>query len=132
MEGDRGSARSRVPVTSVMLGVLDLPPGLGWILFALAMLLAAGGVAITGAAVRESQVPAGETAGPRQLRRARIAMVATALGVAGILYLGNQWWEAVDRDIRSGIFERLAVEGAIVREAGDGRPGDRDPDPACG
>lgn len=118
VEGDRGSGEVSVPVTSVMLGVLDLPPGLGWILFALAMLLAAGVVAITGAAVRESQVPAGETAGPRQLRRARIAMVATALGVAGILYLGNQWWEAVDRDIRSGIFERLAVEGAIVRDGG--------------
>ncbi len=118
VEGSRGAGEVSVPVTSVMLGVLDLPPGLGWVLFALAMLLAAGVVAITGAAVRESQVPAGETAGPRQLRRARIAMVATALGVAGILYLGNQWWEAVDRDIRSGIFERLAVEGAIVRDRG--------------
>ena len=116
VEGSRGSGMVPVPVTSVMLGVLDLPPGLGWVLFALALLLVAGVVSITGAAVRESQIPAGETVGPRQLRRARIAMVATAVGLAGVIYLGNQWWEAVDRDIRSGIFERLAVEGAIVQD----------------
>ena len=118
VEGSRGSGEVSVPVTSVMLGVLDLPPGLGWVLFGLAVLLVAGVVSITGAAVRESQIPAGETVGPRQLRRARIAMAATAVGLAGVLYLGNQWWEAVDRDVRSGIFERLAVEGAIVRDGG--------------
>ncbi|WP_420442452.1 hypothetical protein [Candidatus Palauibacter sp.] len=118
VEGSRGSGEVSVPVTSVMLGVRDLPPGLGWMLAALALLLVAGVVAITGAAVRESQIPAGETAGSRQRRRARIAMAVTALGVAGILYLGHQWWEAVDREIRSGIFERLAVESAIVRDGG--------------
>lgn len=118
VEGARGSGEVSVPVTSVMLGVLDLPPGLGWILAAIALLLVAGVVSITGAAVRESQVPAGEAAGPGRRRRARIAMVFTAVGVAGLLYLGNAWWEAVDRDVRSGIFERLAVEGAIVRDGG--------------
>ena len=118
VEGSRGSGEVSVPVTSVMLGVRDLPPGLGWILAALGLLLVAGVVAITGAAVRESQIPSGETVGPRQRRRARIAMAATALAVAGLVYLGNAWWEAVDRDVRSGIFERLAVEGAIVRDGG--------------
>ncbi len=118
VEGDRGAGEVSVPVTSVMLGVRDLPAGLGWILAALALLLVAGVVSITGAAVRESQIPAGETAGSRQRRRARIAMAATAVGVAGLLYLGSLWWEAVDREIRSGIFERLAVEGAIVRDGG--------------
>ena len=118
VEGDLGTGEVSVPVTSVMLGVRDLPAGLGWILAALALLLVAGVVSITGAAVRESQIPAGETAGSRQRRRARIAMAATAVGVAGLLYLGNLWWQAVDREIRSGIFERLAVEGAIVRDGG--------------
>lgn len=118
VEGARGSGEVSVPVTSVMLGVRDLPPGLGWILAALALLLVAGVVSITGAAVRESQIPAGEAAGPGRRRRARIAMALTAVGVAGLLYLGNAWWEAVDRDVRSGIFERLAVEGAIVRDGG--------------
>ncbi len=118
VEGSRGSGEVSVPVTSVMLGVRDLPPGLGWSLAALGLLLVAGVVSITGAAVRESQMPAGETAGSRQRRRARIAMALTAAGMAGLLYLGNAWWEAVDRDVRSGIFERLEVEGAIVRDGG--------------
>ena len=118
VEGSRGSGEVSVPVTSVMLGVRDLPPGLGWILAALGLLLVAGVVSITGAAVRESQIPAGETAGSVRRRRARIAMALTAVGMAGFLYLGNAWWEAVDREVRSGIFERLAVEGAIVRDGG--------------
>ncbi|MYA32204.1 MAG: hypothetical protein F4164_02875 [Gemmatimonadales bacterium] len=118
VEGSRGGGEVSVPVTSVMLGVRDLPPGLGWILAALGLLLVAGVVSITGAAVRESQIPAGEAAGSRRRRRARIAMALTAVGMAGLLYLGNAWWEAVDRDVRSGIFERLAVEGAIVRDGG--------------
>ncbi len=118
VEGSRGSGEVSVPVTSVMLGVRDLPPGLGWILAALGLLLVAGVVSITGAAVRESQIPAGEEAGPKRRRRARIAMAFTAVGVAGLLYLGNAWWESVDRDVRSGIFERLAVEGALVRDGG--------------
>ncbi len=118
VEGSRGSGQVSVPVTSVMLGVRDLPPGLGWVLAALGLLLVAGIVSITGAAVRESQIPAGEAAGSRQRRRARIAMALTAVGMAGFLYLGNAWWEAVDREVRSGIFERLEVEGAIVRDGG--------------
>ncbi len=118
VEGSRGSGQVSVPVTSVMLGVRDLPPGLGWILAALGLLLAAGVVSITGAAARESQVPAGETVGARQRRRARIAMAASAVMLAGFVHMGNAWWEAVDRDVRSGIFERLEVEGAIVRDGG--------------
>lgn len=118
VDGSRGSGEVSVPVTSVMLGVRDLPPGLGWILAALGLLLVAGVVSITGAAVRESQIPAGEAADPRRRRRARIAMALTAAGVAGLVYLGNAWWDAVDREVRGGIFERLAVEGVIVRDGG--------------
>ncbi|MDE2877593.1 hypothetical protein [Candidatus Palauibacter soopunensis] len=118
VEGSRGSGQVSVPVTSVMLGVRDLPPGLGWILAALGLLLVAGVVSITGAAVRESQIPAGEAVGSRQRRRARLAMALTAVGMAGLVYVGNAWWAAVDREVRSGIFERLAVEGAIVRDGG--------------
>ncbi|WP_419162673.1 hypothetical protein [Candidatus Palauibacter sp.] len=116
--GSLGTGEISVPVTSVMLGVRDLPPGLGWILLGLAILLVAGAVAIAGAAVRESQLQSGEAAGSRRRRRAWVAMGATAVGVVGFLYLGDLWWEAVDREVRSGIFERLAVEGAIVHTGG--------------
>ena len=116
VEGSLGAGEVSVPVTSVMLGVLDLPPGLGWILLGLCLLLVAGAVSITGAAVREGQLPSGETVDPRRRWRARVAMVVAAAGVAGCLYLGMGWWEAVDRRARSGVFQRLAVEGAVVRD----------------
>lgn len=118
VEGTLGTGEVSVPVTSVMLGVLDMPWGLGWLLLVLALLLLAGAVSIIGAAVREGQLTAEETVGPRRRRRARVAMAVAAVAVSGCLYFGFQWWEAVDRRARSGIFQRLAVEGAVVRDGG--------------
>ena len=116
VEGGRGAGEVSVPVTSVMLGVLDLPAGLGWLLLGLCLLLVAGAVSITGAAVREGQLRSGETVDPRRRRRARVAMVVAAAGVTGCLYLGMEWWEVVDRRARSGVYQRLAVEGAVVHD----------------
>ena len=116
VEGGRGAGEVSVPVTSVMLGVLDLPAGLGWLLLGLCLLLVAGAVSITGAAVREGQLRSGETVDPGRRRRARVAMVVAAAGVTGCLYLGMEWWEVVDGRARSGVFQRLAVEGAVVRD----------------
>ena len=120
VEGSRGAGTASVPVTSVMLGVRDLPPALGWVLLSLAGLLLAGAVSITGAAVRESRLgPDGEVRTAHR-RRGRLAMACAAATLLTGTYWGKVWWDAVDRDVRSGVFQRLAVEGAVNR--GDGAP----------
>ena len=116
VEGSRGNGDVSVPVTSVMLSVRELPPALGWILAGLGLFLVAGAVSIVGAAVRESQLHSGETADAGHRRRARIAMAVAAIAAVGVLYLWNQWWEAIDRAARSGIYQRLVVEGTVVGE----------------
>ena len=118
--GARGIGTVSVPVTSVMLGVRDLPPALGALLLALAGLLIAGAVTIAGAAARESRLEPEEAVLRIHRRRGRIAMVCTAVLLTAAAYWGNVWWDAVDRDVRGGIFERLAVEGAVT--GGDGGP----------
>ena len=118
VEGSRGTGTASVPVTSVMLGVLDMPPVLGGVLLLLGALLVAGAVSIAGAAVRESRLEADEAVQTTQRRWGRFAMTCAAALLLTGAYWGNVWWEAVDRDVRSGIFERLAVEGAVTRDTG--------------
>ena len=118
VEGARGIGTASVPVTSVMLGVRDLPPALGAVLLALGGLLLAGAVTIAGAAVRESRLEPDEAVKRIHRRRAWIAMTGTAAVLLAAAYWGNAWWDAVDRNVRSGIFQRLAVEGAVTGDDG--------------
>ena len=118
VEGSRGAGTASVPVTSVMLGVLDMPRGLGAALLLLGGLLLAGAVTIAGAAVRESRLGPDEAVQTTQRRWGWFAMACAAALLLTGAYWGNAWWDAVDRNVRSGIFERLAVEGAVTGDSG--------------
>ena len=118
VEGSRGAGTASVPVTSVMLGVLDMPPVLGAVLLLLGGLLLAGAVTIAGAAVRESRLGPDETVQTKQRRRGWFAMACAAALLLTGAYWGNAWWDAVDRDVRGGIFKRLAVEGVVTGDGG--------------
>jgi len=118
VEGARGEGTASVPVTSVMLDVLDMPPVLGAVLLLLGGLLLAGAVTIAGAAVRESRLGPDEAVQTKQRRWGWFAMTCAAALLLTGAYWGNAWWDAVDRDVRSGIFERLAVEGVVIGDGG--------------
>ena len=118
VEGARGAGTASVPVTSVMLGVRDMPPGLGAVLLLLGGLLLAGAVSIAGAAVRESRLEPDEAVKTTHRRWGWFAMACAAALLLTGAYWGNAWWDAVDRDVRSGIFERLAVEGVVTGDSG--------------
>ncbi len=118
VEGARGEGTASVPVTSVMLDVLDMPPLLGAVLLLLGGLLLAGAVTIAGAAVRESRLGPDEAVQTTQRRWGWFAMTCAAALLLTGAYWGNAWWDAVDRDVRGGIFERLAVEGVVTGDGG--------------
>ena len=118
VEGARGEGTASVPVTSVMLDVLDMPPLLGAVLLLLGALLLAGAVTIAGAAVRESRLGPDEAVQTKQRRWGWFAMTCAAALLLTGAYWGNAWWDAVDRDVRGGIFERLAVEGVVTGDGG--------------
>ena len=118
VEGSRGTGTASVPVTSVMLGVRDMPPVLGGLLLLLGGLLLAGAVSIAGAAVRESRLEPDQAVQANQRRWGWFAMACAAALLLTGAYWGNAWWDAVDRNVRSGIFERLSVEGAVNGDSG--------------
>ena len=117
VSGSRGTGTASVPVTSVMLAVRDLPPALGAALLLLASLLVAGAVSIAGAAVRESRLGPGQTVRGKHRRRGWIAMAGAAVLLMAAAWFGNAWWDAVDRDVRGGIYKRLDVDAAVTHDA---------------
>ena len=79
-----------------------------------------GAVTLIGAAVRESGLEPGATPDARRNRRARIAMGVSIAVFAGALLGGRAWWNAVDAQYRSGLYQALHAT-ATVRGAGGGR-----------
>ena len=99
---------------------LALQWSLGAGLLAFGVFLCVGAVTLVGAAVRESGLEPGAAPDPRRTRRARIAMVVSVAVLAGALLGGRAWWNAVDAQYRSGLYQALHAT-ATVRVAGGGR-----------
>ena len=95
VEGENGTGTAIVPVQSSATQRLEMPPWLGSVLLALAVLLVAGAVRLASAGV-ESTVAPGEEGEPAVRRRSRRAMGVAVVLVALVLYGGKTWWERVD------------------------------------
>jgi hypothetical protein len=92
--GARGSGELAVPVPAVAQRTLPMQRPLGILLFLLMLLLGAGLISISAAAVREGSLDAGAAASPANVRRARIAMATATLVVAALLFVGGEWWNS--------------------------------------
>lgn len=93
-EGSKGKGELALPVPAFARRNLPMQRPLGSLLFVLMLFLAVGLVFIAGAASREGNLEPGEVAAPGRNRRAKIVMVATAVVVFGIVFLGDAWWGA--------------------------------------
>lgn len=89
------------------------------LLLALTLLLSVGVVFIVGAIVREGNLGGGEVPSDARKRRARRAMLSTAVLVAVLLFLGKSWWgvDAADFQRRVDFFKPPVAALTLV----DGR-----------
>jgi hypothetical protein len=92
VDGAQGQGEVSVPVPSSAQRTLPMQKPLAGLLLALMSLLAIGVVFIVGAIVREGNLEGGEVPSDSRKRRARRAMLATAVIVAVLLFLGKAWW----------------------------------------
>ncbi len=111
--GERGRGQLAVPVPAVALRTSGMQTTLGAMLFGLMMLLSWGAVSIVGAGVREARLEPGAEPRPEDRRRARRVMAATALVVAGLLYLGNAWWKAEAGAYDRYIYKPLEMSASL-------------------
>src|ERR1700688_3298394 len=79
VDGAKGQGEVSVPVPSSAQRTLPMQRSLAFLLFALMLLLAFGVVFIVGAIVREGNLEGGEVPSDARIRRARRAMLGTAV-----------------------------------------------------
>ncbi len=92
VDGAQGPGELSVPVPSSAQRTLPMEKPLAGLLLALMLFLAVGVVCIVGAIAREGNLEAGEIPDRSHKRRAYVVMLATAILVGAILYLGKAWW----------------------------------------
>jgi len=113
VDGGEGRGTLAVPVPALSARVLTMQRSDGLVLLPLGLLLWVGIVSIVGASVREGNLPPGAAAGKDRVRRSRIAMAATAVLMAGVLWGGNQWWDSEAGWYRRYVFKPLRLAAAV-------------------
>jgi hypothetical protein len=115
--GPSGSGAAVVPVLNVATRRLGLNRGMGIGLTGMGVFLFLGLVTIVGAAARESTLAPGEQPSHRNYSRARIAMGASSLIVALILFGGWKWWGSEDQSFTRSIFKPLPSQAKLTGSA---------------
>jgi hypothetical protein len=116
VDGAQGQGEVSVPVPSSAQRTLPMQKSLAALLFALMLLLAVGVVFVVGAIVREGNLEGGVVPTDARQRRARRAMIGTAVLVTVLLFLGKAWWgvNAADFQRRVDFFKPPAAALSLV------------------
>ena len=112
-DGSLGKGEIAVPVPAVAQRTLPMARPLGILLFSLMILLAFAMVSIVAAAVREGDLQPGEAAPFQNLRRARKGAVLAAVVVAGLLFVGREWWQSDARRYARNIYTPPELQATI-------------------
>lgn len=114
VSGTAGTGRVIIPVNAVATTVLNMPRGLGTLLFVLAsclILLAAG---IFGGAVRESVLAPGEVPTPRRRWIAGSMTTGALVAFLSVVWFGKAWWNKEASDYRNNRLFRPVTTVAEV------------------
>jgi hypothetical protein len=115
VDGARGRGELAVPVPTLPQRTRGMRNGLALALFALLLLLGAGAVGIVGAGVREAALAPGALPDAAALRRARIAMGATATLLVLVLLLGRWWWSAEAAEYARYVYKPMRMTATVEK-----------------
>lgn len=111
--GEQRFGNVLVPLTVFTSQRRPMPRWLGSLLLVLGSGLLVGAVTLVGAGVAQSTLRPGEIAGPRRLRRSRLAMVVATLVLAASTYGGKTWWDRMDARFAAGLYEPYAIDSRV-------------------
>jgi hypothetical protein len=112
--GAAGDATVSVPVPAVAIATLQMQRNLGIPLALLGLFLVITMAGLVAAAVRESRLPPGGTASPKQRRRGLVASAATLVLLGLAVWGGANWWHAEATDYAASIY-RPPVVGTTLK-----------------
>jgi len=121
VDGAQGGGTAVVPVLALATEQRGMGRSLGLLLAGLGLFLSVGMLTIVGSAVRESVLKPGVVPDAQRRRRARVAVGATAIFVAVMLWGGSRWWTAEAESYRNSVLYRPFDSRAVVRDDGERR-----------
>jgi len=110
VDGAQGTGSLSVPVPAASSRILAMQKGLEGLLIVLGLVLSVGLVSIIGASTGEAQLEPGVETNAKLRRRSRIAMVAATVALAGVVWLGNQWWNSEAGNYQLRIYKPLRLK----------------------
>jgi hypothetical protein len=113
-DGALGPGRLSVPVPALSTRILPMQKTVAAILLALGLVLTVGIVSIVGAGVREAVVEPGQQPEAPRVKRARVVMIAVAVGVVAVVWLGRLWWGAEEGNYMQAIYKPLVLQPSIA------------------
>lgn len=100
IDGPDGKQQVVVPVVAIATALRDMPPGTGWGLAAMGLLLVVMLVTIIGASNADGVVAPGQGV-PKTLRRRRLVGMGVGLAVVTLILTGwRSWWNSTATDYR--------------------------------
>ena len=117
-DGSEGTGEISIPVPALATQTKKMDSKMGALLLGLMLLLVAGLISIAGAGAGEGLVEPGLAAGPKERRRARVAMAFVAVLVAGMIWGGNSWWSAEASDYNGYVYKPLAMDAQVDAPSG--------------
>jgi len=114
VQGAAGAGVLSIPVPATASSTQGMQAGLGILLGALGLLLVVGVVGIVGAAARDAQLPAGESASGVGRKRALIAMSGALVVMAGAVWFGNAWWTAEAESYGRYVYKPLTMAATLA------------------
>jgi len=102
-DGGKGTGELSVPVAAFAQRTYAMQKPLAGLMIVLMLILGIGMISIAAAGAREASLKRGETPGPANARRAKIAIAVTIILVAGLVYLAKAWWGAEDTNYRNRV-----------------------------
>jgi len=121
VKGPAGEGTTQVPMPAVRSQFFKMDKGLGGLLLFLGAFLFVGAVSVIGAAVREASLPPGTAVDGRHIVRARVVTAVSAVALALTVWGGKLWWDDVDRQMQTRLFQPFRVSSSVQVEAGQPR-----------
>jgi hypothetical protein len=113
VEGEGGQKTASVPVPAMAISTLKMQRDLGIPLALLGVFLFVSMAGVVAAAVREARLPAGERATPKLRRRGLMAMTASLVAMAVMVWGGAKWWNVEAADYSGQIYQPLKATATL-------------------
>ncbi len=114
VDGAGGHRTTSVPVPAVPIATLKMQRDLGIPLAILGLFLVLSMAGVVAAAIREARLPPGAKATPTLQRRGLIAMAASLVVMAVMVFFGAKWWNVEAASYSEDIYRPLKVQAQLA------------------